>query len=648
MGKKKNGQVNKTDPTKEVKKNTILAVPEETEQEQSSNDVESTEDSIISEENEVIETPETNSEIIQEETTPEDTDSENEEVINTSEDTSEEESDVVEPITEEKEDNTKKENNEDNKVEEEIQSSDIPITNNTSEKKSPLKLIIIICIIVGLLLVALLLSTGFALFNNSNQNIINGTYIRNIDVSNLSKEQALDTLNTDLQNKLSKVITIKHNDYETQISLSQLELSYDFNSAINEVYSKGRSGNIFKDNFDIILSLFSTTITTPSYSYNKDMLNTLVKDMEINISDRLIEPTYYIDDNNLIISKGKDGYVIDTESLERIVNNIFADIDNQNLNIELPVTFKKADNIDIYKIQSEICKSPVNAYFTKDPYVIYPHVDGIAFAISIQDAQNLVNTSTEEQITIPLTITSPEITVNDIGDEAFPDELATFSTTYSTNNVSRSTNIRLASNKINGTVIMPGEVFSYNATVGQRTTEAGFQTAAVYSGGEVTTGIGGGICQVSSTLYNAVLYANLEIVERQNHGFNPGYVPVSRDATVSWGAPDFKFKNTRNYPVKIVCDGDGGTIDVQILGLKESVEYDVEIESYVTKWISYSTIERVDPNLDSGETRVIQSGSNGCKSVAYRILYNDGVEVSRELLSQDTYSPHNRIIAVGN
>ena len=318
-----------------------------------------------------------------------------------------------------------------------------------------------------------------------------------------------------------------------------------------------------------------------------------------------------------------------------------------NLSIEIPVIHKEPEPIDLNKIYNEIHKEPVNAYFTTDPYVIHPQVDGIDFAISIEEATNLINNSTDEEISIPLQVTAPEITTNDIGNEAFPDELATFSTTYSTSNVNRSTNIRLASDKINGTVVMPGEIFSYNTTVGQRTTSAGFKAAAVYSGGQVTTGLGGGICQVSSTLYNAVLLSNLEIVERQNHGFNPGYVPAGRDATVSWGSPDFKFKNSRNYPIKIICDGSDGTITVDILGLKDEVEYDVEIDSYITSWIPYSTITRSNSSLEPGETRVIESGSSGCRSVAYRVLYLNGEEVSRELLSQDTYSPHNRIIAVG-
>ena len=525
------------------------------------------------------------------------------------------------------------------------------VSDTPSEKRNNKKmLMIIIPIVIAIILVLLLLffSTIFALVNKNNTNILNGTYINNINVSNMTRDDALSTLLADEANTLKKAITLKHNDYEAQVSLTQIELTFDNDTALNQAYSKGRSGNIFKDNYDILFSSFTKDYISIDFSYNEENINSLVKEIEVNLSDRLIETSYYIDGNNLIISKGKNGYVIDTIALNENIKLKLIDIDTSNCIIEIPVIYKEIDNIDINKIHSEIYKTPTNAYFTKDPYVIYPHVDGIDFAISIEEAQNLVNNSQEEEISIPLNVTSPQVTTSDIGNEAFPDQLSTYYTTYSTNNVNRSTNIRLASDKVNGTVVMPGEVFSYNATVGQRTSAAGFMPAPVYSGGEVTTGLGGGICQVSSTLYNAVLLANLEIEERQNHGFNPGYVPVGRDATVSWGAPDFKFRNTRNYPIKIVCDGSGGTINVDILGLKEKDEYDIDIESYVTSWIAYSTITRNDPNLEPGETKVIQSGSSGCRSVAYRVFYKDGEEIDRELLSQDTYSPHNKIVAVGN
>jgi vancomycin resistance protein YoaR len=324
------------------------------------------------------------------------------------------------------------------------------------------------------------------------------------------------------------------------------------------------------------------------------------------------------------------------------INNFNSD----NSIITIPTTIKTADEIDIEKIYSEVYKEAQDAYYTTEPFAVYTHVDGVDFAISIEEAKALLQED-NDSYTIPLKYTTPAVTVKDLGAEAFPNLLATYTTTYSTTNVNRSTNIRLASEKINGTVLMPGETFSYNTTVGQRTAAAGFKEAAVYAGGEVTTGIGGGICQVSSTLYNTVLLSNLEIVERTNHGFNPGYVPAGRDATVSWGGPDFKFKNTRNYPIKIVCTGTNGKITAEIYGFKEENEYEVEITSYITSYIQYKTITKEDSTLAVGTTKVTQSGSNGCKSVAYRILKQNGQVISKTLLSTDTYNPHNKIISVG-
>lgn len=119
------------------------------------------------------------------------------------------------------------------------------------------------------------------------------------------------------------------------------------------------------------------------------------------------------------------------------------------------------------------------------------------------------------------------------------------------------------------------------------------------------------------------------------------------DATVSWGSPDFKFKNSRSYPIKIVATTSNKKIYISIYGLKEEVEYEVELVSYTTGSVPYTTVYTNDATLEKGKTKVIQAGSNGAKSVAYRILKLNGVEVSRTLLSRDTYSAHNQIIAKG-
>ena len=302
-------------------------------------------------------------------------------------------------------------------------------------------------------------------------------------------------------------------------------------------------------------------------------------------------------------------------------------------------------NID--NIYNEIHKEAQDARFDPGTHIVYPEESGVDFAISLDEAKAMLNEGKDEY-TIPLKTLHPNITTNMIGTEAFPDLLSEFSTKYAASNKNRTTNLILASKKINGTVLMPGEVFSYNGTVGQRTAARGYKEAGVYANGQVTTGIGGGICQVSSTLYNATLLANLEIVARSNHMFNPGYVPAGQDATVSWGGPDFQFKNTREYPIRISTSSDGGILTVSIHGSKIGDEYDeIKVQSYVVGSIPFSTEYQDDGSLPAGTTRVIQGGSNGCRATTYKVLYKDGNEISRSVVSNDTYNPHNQIVARG-
>lgn len=525
-----------------------------------------------------------------------------------------------------------------------IEEDNNEILKDTKDKKYNKILIPIISIL--LIFILFLFCTIFSLLNLNKTTIISGVSIKGIDVSNLTKEEAYNKVEAIINQKLSKPFNLIHNDISTTVSAEQLEVNFDITSSIDTAYSIGKESNIFINNFKILSCLIYKTDIIPSFSYNEDLINTLALEISTNFSDKLVEPSYYVENNNLIITKGKNGVTIDTEILRLKIITHINDFNTNNENIDIPVVNCIAKDINIDSIHSEIYKEPKDAYYTKEPFTIYPHIDGIDFGITIDEAKLLLKQDMESY-TIPLKITQPNITTNQIGTEAFPDLLATFSTSYSTKNVNRTTNIKLASSKIDGIVILPGETFSYNITVGKRTAAAGFKSAAVYAGGEVTTGIGGGICQVSSTLYNSVLLSNLEIVERHNHGFNPGYVKAGTDATVSWGGPDFRFKNNRNYPIKILCTNSGGTITTKIFGLREENDYQVEIEAYITSYIPYKTITKEVSSLNVGQTKVIETGSNGCNSVAYRILKQNGTVVSKTLLSKDSYSPHNRIVHIG-
>lgn len=377
-----------------------------------------------------------------------------------------------------------------------------------------------------------------------------------------------------------------------------------------------KNGNIFEKNLEILKIMFSNVKINPGISINDYQLETSLKDISSNLPNALIESGYYIDSNNLIITKGKSGYVLDINTMTSYIKNKIQNADIKDDVIELIVLNKSPAPIDIEKIHDEICKEPVNAYYTQNPYTLYPHEDGLNFAISIDEAKQLLNEDKEEYI-IPLKISSPEITTNMIGKEAFPDLLSNFSTKYSVSNKNRTTNLVLAASKINGTVLMPGEIFSYNKTVGERTIAAGYKEAAIYADGKVVDGLGGGICQITTTLYNAVLYANLEIVERRNHQFVPSYVVAGRDATVVYGLTDFKFKNSRNYPIKILCSVSSGIAKFEILGLKTDNEYEVVISSKITK-----------------------TTSSAIYSQTYKTLKQNGNIITSEILSNDVYKRH--------
>lgn len=184
--------------------------------------------------------------------------------------------------------------------------------------------------------------------------------------------------------------------------------------------------------------------------------------------------------------------------------------------------------------------------------------------------------------------------------------ISEYQTRYNEQNINRTTNIKIATDKINGTVIYPGEIFSFNETVGNRTNDAGFKPATVYQAGKISEGIGGGICQVSTTLYNATMYANLMVIERKSHLFLPSYILGGRDATVADEYIDFKFKNTRKTPVKIVASANNGELEVKIYGIRQGEELDVDIQSINKDIIPYSIIYEKDDNMKLGEEIVIQ------------------------------------------
>lgn len=469
-------------------------------------------------------------------------------------------------------------------------------------------------ILIIIVLLILIIFTGYNMFN---QNIVSGVSIKGVDVSNMSKSDAKYKLDNYLSEVLPQEIKVKHGDFEATLSTSQIAVEFDTKSATNQAFSIGRQGNIFENDFYVLSSMLGKTDINLNLKLDTDQLSKNLDEMSAQLPDKVTDSSYYIDENNLIVTPGKTGNVVDVETSIQNIKDAILSLSDLDQPIELAVKTQEPEKIDIEKVHTEIYKEPKDAYYTQDPFTVYPSENGLDFKVSIEEANNILGDQTADEYTIPLKVLYPNVTTNMIGSEAFPDLLSSFSTKYSVRATARTTNLKLAASKINGTVLMPGETFSYNKVVGARTIAAGYKEAPIYVSGEVVDGLGGGICQITSTLYNAVVYANLDIVERTNHQFVPSYVTASRDATVVYGSLDFKFKNNRNYPIKINCSVSGGIANFQIFGLKQDDDYDVEISSYET-----------------GRT------ATAIYSEAYKILKKDGKVVNKQLLSKDTYKRH--------
>ena len=560
------------------------------------------------------------------------------------------EKDNKQEIDKDKKQEEEKENTENQKVETENVEKDsqqfVQVENKIKSKK---KGVIITLSIAIIFIIVAVFSIIFALMNISSQKILKGISILGIDVSDLTVEEARQRINDAINQKFSNAkdgIVLKHGDSEVSVNANTFNAKFDVDSAVTKAYNVGRGGNIVTNNYEILWTRIFQREIESELHWDEEFMKTTIDDINAKMKDAVVEYSYYIENKKLIVVRGKEGYVIQKEQLQNQIIEQLKNIHNPYQEIEIPVQKRKPSEIDLEKIRNEIYKEPKDAYVERNPTKVHVEENGVDFGISMEEAKKLIQEEKEEY-EIPLKITEAKRKLSDLGEEAFADQLATFSTIYDASAVNRAYNVELATKKINGTVIMPGETFSYNKTVGSRTIEAGWKEGTAYIAGKVVPSVGGGVCQVSSTLYNAALLANLEITERTNHTFTVDYVAASRDATVYYGSLDFCFKNTRTYPIKIVASARNGVCKISFHGIKEEVEYEIVLQSKITSYINNTTVYKEDPSLEAGREVVEQIGFNGCRSEGYKIVKLNGKIISQTLLSKDTYSPQERIVRKG-
>lgn len=500
------------------------------------------------------------------------------------------------------------------------------------------KIILISLISLGVILALLtgLVIYGALQFQKSDKILKNVTF-EDVYIGSLTKEEATSLLKEKALS-VTMPVTAAYGEKTIEFAPEGAGITYDFDEIVNDAYSVGRDSGVW----DLVKSKVSYIKLKENYITNIDTFtDTIDTLMEVNNID-LYNYEINVYENYASVRISDDFKMVDYEALLNDTMSIIKNKEGRNITIKT----KRPEKVTAEEIYELIHVEPVNASseVIDGKTIITPHTIGIL--LDINDIEKNLSEG-KTTFNVPITKKYPEVRVEHLEGGLFNQVLGTLTTTYNPGLIGRTKNVTQAARNINGVILNPGEIFSYNKVVGPRTVARGFSTGTVFTSSGLVEELGGGICQVSSTLYNAVLYADLKIVERRNHMYAVSYVKNSLDATVSYGSIDFKFQNTLNSPIKIATSIGGGKLTVSILGIKENNNR-VEIYSNTLSSIPFGEKITENPQLQPGEKKVTQNGSYGYRSTATRVVKDaSGNIIRQETLSSDTYMPLNKIVEAG-
>jgi len=542
-----------------------------------------------------------------------------------------------------------------NEGEQEDNNGNRRLNNITMEKKKRLvglnKGLLITAIILVILAVIVAV---FVLANRLNNNVYHNTYLNGVNMEGKTEAEVAKYISELNEEFKTKNLVIKDGDKEIiQITPANIDMAIDELATKSKIMDFGRNDNWVNNNINILKNYFNKQEIDIVYSYSETKLGNLAAEVAAGIEGKVIDDSFTVDEKNkiLVITKGKEGKnIVTTEFKEAVLNQLK---DNNSAEYSIVLEDSQPKELDVDIVYAQVAKDAKDAYVDNSvkPAIYHKHELGITF-----DKEELRRVLASEEnkvqgkvIKFNLSTTKPAVTIQDITKDLYRDTLGTYTSGYVNSDANRASNVVLAAKMLNGTIIMPGETFSFNKVMGDcGLSSRGFKSAAVFKNGKVVQEIGGGVCQISSTLYIAALYANMSIVSRSNHALPVGYVPASLDATIYYPYTDFKFKNTREYPVKIVAKTTSSRkLTISICGTKEDVEYEIVLTSQKTGSIAPKVQQQKNSSLAIGETKQIQAGSYGYTSVAYKTVKLNGKVISKTLLSEDSYASTPKIIAVG-
>ncbi len=521
----------------------------------------------------------------------------------------------------------------------------------TSFKVTKKKVIITVSSLIALLLI--LVAAQLIYTRANSDRVCEGVYINNVDVGNLTKSELQSKLNILYVGDIAdKTIDFNSRTLKVSFSFDELGVKYSISALEKMVLEYGKEGNIFQEIFDIFYSKFNHKVFTMPFSYDKPKLIGIIANLADATCKNVIEPKTMFEEKQVTIAAGINGEKIDAE----LFVNETEDLINKCISgsVAASIIDDEPETLNADALYNKISKKVVNATvkIVGNKMVYKKESNGIEIDKDLlEDAVNnmLQGKSTKE--IIPIKTTYPTVTVADLEASIFKDVLGEYTTQFyqrDQNEINRTNNIRLASSKINGTIIGAGNIFSYNTIVGQRTIEDGYKNAYIYRDGKIVSDLGGGICQVSSTLYNAVLYAGLNVVERRNHMFIVSYTELGMDATVFYGSTDFKFRNSTNMPIKITCSIiPGNRLYFKIVGTNPHPSLTYEYSPVIRSTTPYNTEYINSSAYNKGYSYVSQLGHNGYTIDVYKTTRNKGKVISKTRITTSVYKVVNQQIVRG-
>ena len=518
-----------------------------------------------------------------------------------------------------------------------------------SGKISAGKVFLVIFLIV--LLGFFAFSVAFGFYVDSLDTIFPNVWADGIDLSGLTLEEArLTLIDKGYESNASNVsATVVFSD-GTYFTILGDDVGFSLNAeeAAMAAYNFGRGEGLLRDGLTYVKAFFTDVDLrdVSKSNFDEELVRTVAAEHTMIFNSSILDESYTIHDDNITIVKGAGvSPAFEDDVFELTVDTLYKALDEQNnITVDFVTSSVDTTDIDMQMLLSTIYVEPISAQYDPETYGATQSIPGRTF--DVEEAQAAFDAAENgQEVLIHLVPVEPELSKEDLEAMLFRDILAT-STTRIAGTHARFTNVRLASEEVNGTLLNPGEIFSFNAIVGRRTLERGFMEAGGFISGRLVDMVGGGICQVTSTMYDALLRTTIEVTDRRAHGLTIGYLPLGHDATVSYGSLDLKFKNNTDYPLRIDSTIDGREITVNIVGTKVD-DVTIETRYEVISSTPYETIHQEDESVAAGRTVVETPGSTGYVVEVYQLFYDaDGELIREKSVGRSTYSRQNRLILV--